>query len=244
MSKPAKIRLFVSKDLGKGQVISLDQAQSHYLLSVMRRQEGDVLRVFNGRDGEWLAEISRAHRKETILRCRDQLRAQMAAPDIWLLFAPIKRTRMEYLLEKATEIGVSRFVPVCSEFTDTPRLRKDRLEAIIREAVEQSEGLSVPQLDDVKELMKELTAWPNGRRLYFADEAGGQLPAAAFGGAASGKAAILIGPEGGFSHSERKHVTQLEDSVPLSLGPRILRAETTATAALALWHSYCGWGRA
>lgn len=243
MSKPAKIRLFVSKDLWQGQAFSLDAPQSHYLLSVMRRTEGDVLKVFNGRDGEWLAEITRAHRKAVTLTVRDRLREQVAAPDLWLLFAPIKRTRMEYLVEKATEIGVSRIIPVRTDFTDMARLRKDRLEAIICEAAEQSNGLSLPQMDDVKELMKELTAWPKGRRLYFADEAGGMAPNRAFAEGISGKAAILIGPEGGFSEAERKHVTQLEDSLPISLGPHILRAETAATAALALWHAHHGWGQ-
>lgn len=239
----AKIRLCVDHALGAGQSLPLTEAQAHYLFGVMREGVGARILVFNGRDGEWLAEVTEAGRRQGTLTCIGRTRAQSAPPDLWLLFAPVKKARTDFIVEKAVELGVARLVPVATAFTSSERLRRDKAEAHVREAVEQCGALSLPEVADVIPLSRLLTGWDPARGILWADEAqadGGASPAARLRDLAPGAWAILIGPEGGFSDAEREKLRALPFVVPISLGPRILRAETAALAALTLWQAHLG----
>ncbi len=241
MMDRAKIRLFVNEALGQGQTIPLDPAQSHYLFGVMRTAVGDRVAVFNGHDGEWSAEIAEAGKKRGLLRCLGLSAPQLDPPDLWLLFAPIKKTRTDFIVEKATEMGVRRIVPVLTDFTNSERVRIDRLQAHAVEAAEQCGGTFVPNVAQPVKLAKLLDDLQD-RRLMFCDEAlVGTAPA--LSGERGAPWAILIGPEGGFSDPERARLGDLDGAHSVSLGPRILRADTAAVAALTLWQSTLGdWG--
>ncbi|MBU2963261.1 16S rRNA (uracil(1498)-N(3))-methyltransferase [Citreicella sp. C3M06] len=238
----AKIRLFVDHPLGAGQPVPLTREQAHYLFSVMRMSTGGKLRLFNGRDGEWLAEISEAGKKGGIALCTEALRPQVMPPDLWLLFAPIKKARTDFIVEKAVELGVARILPVQTHYTNSERIRQDRLQAHAMEAAEQCGALSVPEVAELAKLDTLLADWPAERALVFCDEAeaGGR---SAMLDAAPAPAAILIGPEGGFSDIERARLGAMAQTRVIALGPRILRADTAAVAALTLWQTACGdWG--
>ncbi len=191
--------------------------------------------MFDDRSGEWLAEIAEINKKRAILIAREKLREREAVPDLWLLFAPIKRGRIDWLIEKATELGVARLVPVLTQRTVVDRLNLERLRAHAIEAAEQCERTALPALEEAQKLPKLLSSWPADRTLYFADEGGGEpfVPA-------PGPAAILIGPEGGFTDEERAAIRALPQAKPVSLGPRILRADTAAIAAISLWMAAAG----
>jgi 16S rRNA (uracil1498-N3)-methyltransferase len=193
--------------------------------------------LFNGRDGEWLAEIATAKRG-AMLTCLKQTQAQAGVPDLWLLFAPVKKTPADYLVQKATELGVSKLQPVFTRRSIVTRVNPDRLLANVVEAAEQSGRLSVPEIGTPTPLEKILAAWPKQRRLYFCDEGGNAKPLAEVAGNAP--AAILTGPEGGFDPAERDALRALSFVTPVTLGPRILRADTAALAALAIWQSVKG----
>lgn len=222
--------------LGKGQAVQLTQGQLHYISSVMRRSEGDQVAVFNGRDGEWQATIAGLSKKAGRLLCEEQLRQQSDGADLWLVFAPIRRLRTELVIEKATELGVSRIIPVQMQHSNSDRLRLDRLQLIATEAAEQSERLTVPTVEELQPLARLLENWPEGRDLICAFERSeaGDLDLS------EQAAAVLIGPEGGFSVRERDHLRSLDFVKTISLGPLILRAETAAIAALALVQSRSG----
>ena len=235
----AKIRLYVEHPLGAGQSVPLTRDQAHYLFGVMRLGAGDAVALFNGRDGEWRAEVAEAGKRGGSLRCLDQTRPLQPPPDLWLLFAPIKKARTDFIVEKAAEMGAARILPVQTEFTNAERIRRDRLQAHAVEAAEQCGGTSVPEVAELQRLPALLDSWPDNRRLMFCDEAlAGQ--GAAFGDAAGGPWAILIGPEGGFSEAERSRLAALPQASAVSLGPRILRADTAAVAALTLWQITLG----
>lgn len=237
----SKIRLYVTAGLGEGAVISLDPGQAHYLLNVMRCRPGDTIRLFNGRDGEWRAEIIDLKRKSGTARCMAQLRPQPAEPDVWLLFAPVKKARIDFIAEKATELGAARLLPVVTERTAVSRVNTDRLAANVREAAEQCERLSVPDVAEPAPLAKVLTAWPAERSLVFADTENGTPALAAFSdGQARPPAALLVGPEGGFSPEEHRLLSNSAAAVAVNLGPRILRAETAVAALLTLWQAARG----
>ena len=252
-------RLFVEQDLGEGARVDLSEDHSHYLAQVLRRKADDPVRLFNGRDGEYDARIVEVRKRQTTLLCGAQLLAQRASPDVHLLFAPLKRQRTDLVVEKATELGAARIQPVFTARTNSDHVRTDRLRAIAIEAAEQTERLDVPVIDEPAQLDALLFRWPESRRIVFADEAGdddsrawggdaGRAPdiAAALQPFASedAKWAILIGPEGGFTPQERTHLRNLPSVTPVSLGPRILRAETAAIAALTIWQSILGdWRR-
>lgn len=237
-----KIRLFVDHALGQGQTVPLSADQAHYLFGVMRRGTGDVLSVFNGKDGEWRAEIAEAGKRKGSLLVLEQDRVQTPLPDIWLLFAPLKKARTDFLVEKAVELGAAKIVPVLTDYTNSERVRPDRLQAHAVEAAEQSNGLNVPRIADPIKLERLLADWPEDRQLIFCDEAAAGTPAGEFK-PHDGPAAILIGPEGGFSPAERSRLHGLTFGSTISLGPRILRAETAAVAALSLWMAARGdWG--
>lgn len=228
-------RLFVDAALDEGVEVTLEAAQAHYLTGVLRLRSGARVKLFDDRSGEWLAEIGDAGRRRTTLRVTARLRERESVPDLWLLFAPIKRGRIDWLVEKATELGVARLVPLITRRTMVERVNLERLRAHAVEAAEQCERTALPELAEPMKLDALLLAWPVERTLFFADETGGgPLTAPA------GPAAILIGPEGGFSDEERAAIRTLPQARPVSLGPRILRADTAALAAVALWMAQAG----
>ena len=237
--KAAKIRLYVDHPLGEGQTVPLNRDQAHYLFNVMRRGSGDRIKVFDGASGEFEAEIAQASKRGgdlAVLRKTADLREP---PDLWLLFAPIKKARTDFIVEKAAELGVKRILPVATDFTNSERIRRDRLQAHAIEAAEQCGGTFVPDVADIQPLAKVLKDWPEGRSLVFCDEA---AAGAAHTLEAKGQApaAILIGPEGGFSDAERATLKAHPNHCILSLGPRILRADTAAVAAITAWQSTFG----
>jgi 16S rRNA (uracil1498-N3)-methyltransferase len=238
-----KIRLYVEHPLREGQTVPLETAQAHYLFGVMRLGPGDALRLFNGRDGEWRAHVAEAGKRGGTLTVAAQTAPQRDPPDLWLLFAPIKKARTDFIVEKAAEMGAARILPVQTEFTNSERIRQDRLQAHAVEAAEQCGGTFVPEVAALTRLDRLLAAWPEERRLMFCDEAlAGGAPALPEGLRGT-PWAILIGPEGGFSEAERARLSTLPQAHPVSLGPRILRADTAAVAALTLWQMACGdWG--
>ncbi|HEV7659649.1 MAG TPA: 16S rRNA (uracil(1498)-N(3))-methyltransferase [Allosphingosinicella sp.] len=230
-------RLFVDQVLSEGLNLTVDGT---YLGAVLRLGPGDQVKLFDDRSGEWLAEIAEAGKKRVTLAVGERLREREAVPDLWLLFAPVKRGRIDWLVEKATELGVARLLPVITRRTVVERLNLERLRAHVIEAAEQCERTALPALAEPQKLAALLKAWPAGRTLYFADEAGGEAFAPA-----PGPAAILIGPEGGFTDEERAAIRALPQAYPVSLGPRILRADTAALAAVTLWMAGAGdWPRA
>ncbi|SET66817.1 16S rRNA (uracil(1498)-N(3))-methyltransferase [Oceanicella actignis] len=239
--RAAKIRLFVEAPLQAGAEVPLSQPQAHYLFSVMRREAGDAALVFNGRDGEWLAEIVRAGRRAGALVCRERTRAQERPADLELLFAPVKKARTDFIVEKAAELGAARAVPVFTRFTNAERVRPERLQAIAIEAAEQCGRTSVMQVAAPRRLDELLDGWDPARRIMFCDERmTAPSAAAALAEAGPGPWAALIGPEGGFAEDEARRLRQMPCVVPVTLGPRILRADTAAAAALTLWQSVLG----
>lgn len=234
----AKIRLHVDHPLAKGQAVPLSPDQAHYLTGVMRLAAGDPIRLFNGRDGEWRATLTVVAKRGGVVTCDDQTRPQVMPPDLWLLFAPIKKARTDFIVEKAVELGVARILPVQTRHTNSERIRQDRLQAHAVEAAEQCGATYVPEVTDLAPLDRVLRDWPENRRLYWCDEAAIGQPATI--APSQGPAAILIGPEGGFSAEEATRLRARPGVVPLSLGPRILRADTAAVAAITLWQAACG----
>ncbi|CUH49466.1 16S rRNA (uracil(1498)-N(3))-methyltransferase [Ruegeria atlantica] len=236
----AKIRLYVEHPLGQGQSVPLTREQAHYLFGVMRLSVGGHVALFNGQDGEWLAEVIVAGKRGGVLSCVEQSKPLQLPPDLWFLFAPIKKARTDFIVEKAAEMGAARIMPVQTEFTNSERIRQDRLQAHAVEATEQCGGTFVPEVADLQRLDRVLESWPEGRQLMFCDEAevGSALRLA--GNETDQSWAILIGPEGGFSERERARLAALPYSHVVSLGPRILRADTAAVAALTMWQQALG----
>ena len=234
-------RLFVPTPLAAGP-LTLDGPPAHYLVQVMRAQPGDPVRLFDDATGEWLALVVEAAKRRIVLDVRDHLAARETVPDLWLCFAPLKKAPLDFLVEKACELGVDRLVPVVTRRTVVDRLNPDRLRANLIEAAEQCGRTALPRLAEPQKLAPLLAGWPADRALFFADESGGR-PAHAAMAAHAGPAAILIGPEGGFDPAERAAVRALPGAVGITLGPRILRAETAAAAALSVWMAAAGdWG--
>lgn len=235
----AKIRLYVDHPLGQGQTVPLDRDQAHYLFGVMRQKVGGLVALFNGVDGEWTSEITQAGKKSGELTCVEQAKPLQMPPDLWLIFAPIKKARTDFIVEKAAEMGAVRIMPVSTDFTNSDRIRQDRLQTHAVEAAEQCGGTYVPEVTDLQKLAKLLDGWPESRQLMFCDEA---LVGAkeVLKNAGNGPWAILIGPEGGFSEAERQRLHALPFTHPISLGPRILRADTAAVAALTVWQQVLG----
>lgn len=242
-SKPSA-RIFIEGDLGAGLAVGLERAQSHYVAHVMRLGEGDAVALFNGRDGEWRAVIAGGGRHAVTLVCETQTRPQRAEPDVWLAFAPLKKTPTDFLVEKATELGVARLVPVFTRHTAAERVKAERLRAHAIEAAEQCERLTVPEVAEAVTLERLLADWPAERRLLVLDETGGGAPIAAaledLRGGASPAHGLLIGPEGGFAANELDALRKLAFVTPVGVGPRILRAETAALAALSCWQALVG----
>jgi 16S rRNA (uracil1498-N3)-methyltransferase len=244
-------RLFVDDSLAAGRSLGLDHAQSHFLRSVLRLAPGARLAVFNGRDGEWLAEIEGLGKGWCSLNVTEQRRAPAPEPDLWLCFAPIKRARIDFMAEKATELGCSVLQPVMTRFTAVSRVNEERLAANAREAAEQCERLTVPEVRETVSFGQLLDAWPAERRLMVCAEWGAARPIAealqtirAESGGDLQPWAIMTGPEGGFAESELDALRNLPFVTPVGLGPRILRADTAALAAIACWQAVLGDGAA
>jgi len=251
-------RLFVQADLSGTATVTLPPDQSHYLVTVLRKEAGAPLLVFNGRDGEWAAEIQSPHKKHCVVALKERTREQAASPDLALLFAPVKKAPIDQIAQKATELGCSSLQPVMTARTIVNRVKEDRLAANAIEAAEQSERLDVPEVRETAKLEGLIANWQEhypGRRLIFCDEAGDEEEQR-WGGAA-GRAkpmlealadfrdmplpwAILTGPEGGFTPEERDLLRRQDFVTPVTLGPRILRADTAAFAAIALWQAVLG----
>ena len=237
-----KTRLYVDAPLGEGAEVMLGREQSHYLLNVMRMGEGGRVLLFNGHDGEWAAEIAEAGKKACLLRVTGRTRPHQPLPDIWLLFAPVKRARLDFIAQKATELGAGAIQPVITRRTIVSRVKDERLQANVIEAAEQCGLVALPEVREAERLDTVLDRWSEraaGRRILFCDEAAapGGAKAALEGLAAEigrgAPLALLIGPEGGFDEAERARLHARKDTLALSLGPRIMRADTAAIAALA-----------
>lgn len=239
MGKSGGIRLYLDEALGVGQGVLLSREQSHYLFGVMRRSIGDEVFVFNGQDGEWLARVEKAG-KSGVLTCVQQVRTQVSLPDIWLMFAPVKKARTDFIVEKAVELGVSRITPVFTEFTNSERIRSDRMVKIAIEAAEQSGGLSIPQIDDGMKLDKALSSADPDRKLLLLNESEKREETLEVLRSLSAPVALLVGPEGGFSDRELTWLTGMDACRSLSLGPRILRADTAVVAGLTLLQAHLG----
>jgi len=234
-------RLFVDQALGEGLALTLEGAAANYLGNVLRLRPGAEVKLFDDRTGEWLARIEEAGRKRVTLALGPRLRPREPVPDLRLLFAPLKRGPTDFLVEKATELGARRLVPVLTQRTNADRVNLDRLRAHAIEAAEQCDRTALPELAEPVKLAAALRDWPADRHLLFADESGG-LPLVE--AARPGSAAILVGPEGGFTDEERAQIRGLPAAIAVALGPRILRAETAALAALSLWMAAAGdWSR-
>ncbi len=240
-SKRTKIRLYVDAALASAQPVPLNKKSAHYLFNVMRLGTGDAITVFNGRDGAWSACVTDSSRNGATLACLEQTRQQTLPPDIWLLFAPIKKARTDFIVEKAAEMGVRAIQPVLTEFTNAERVRTDRLQAHAIEAAEQCGGTFVPTVRPPMRLPEMLANWPRDRRLMFCDETrGAENEKNDLAGAKGAPWAVLIGPEGGFSPEEKTALIRAPFVTPVSLGPRILRADTAAVAALTYWQMSLG----
>lgn len=238
-----RIRLFVEDDLATGAGLTLGRDQSHYLQNVMRRGVGDHVAIFNGRDGEFWAAVTELRRGAVSLSLAERFRDQGPEPDLWLVFAPIKRAAVNFAVTKATELGVSRIVPVITARTNSERVNTRRLRANAIEAAEQSERLSVPEIAEPVRLPAFLDGWPSTRRLLVGDETGAGRPIADFVAELAenpGPLAVMTGPEGGFVPDELDQLRDLPFVTPVGLGPRVLRADTAALAALAIVQAVAG----
>jgi 16S rRNA (uracil1498-N3)-methyltransferase len=237
----ASQRLFVDAPLAEGAEIACTPEQASYLRSVLRLADGDQILIFNGRDGEWRARLVAQGKRGAALAAESLVRAQTGGPDIHYLFAPLKRSRLDYMVQKATEMGVSRLVPVLTRHTVAERVNLDRMRANAIEAAEQCGVLRVPEVAEPVKLSSLIETWDASRMLIFCDEDAEQAsPLAALSGLPAGPLAVLVGPEGGFSPDEREMIRALPHAKALSLGPRIMRADTAAVAALALVNAALG----
>lgn len=238
------IRLHVPQPLSPGAAVAPSLEQSRYLTQVMRLKAGDELHVFNGRDGEWRCAIAEVLKKGVVLRAGAQARPQTTVPDVELLIAVVKKSALEFAVEKATELGAARIRLILTGRTQPQHVRLDRLDAIAEESAEQTGRMDVPMVDAPVKLDALLDGWDASRRLMFCDETGGPPAIPTLREAGAGPWAILIGPEGGFTPQEAERLRALPFTTAVSLGPRVLRADTAATTALSLWQAAIGdWAR-
>ena len=243
MALETRQRLYCDAALHDGAELTLDRDQSHYLINVLRYQTGQDVLIFNGVDGEYRASIAVADRKKAQLSCHEQTRPQDPMPNLTLVFAPIKKARIDFIAEKATELGVGRIQPVMTDFTQVSRVNTDRMAANAIEAAEQTGRTTIPSVNQPISLQNLLEDWPEGCHIIFCDEDYAGTASFAFQqqvASLQGPAAILIGPEGGFSPRERDMIRGHKAAVPVSLGQNILRADTAMLAALSLWQGVAG----
>ena len=244
MKDGLETRLHVATPLDDAATVAVTEAQAHYLRNVLRLGPGDELALFNGRDGEWRARIESADKKAATLALVEQTRPQRNEPDVWLVFAPIKRARIDFLAQKATELGVAVLWPVMTRRTIVDRVNLDRLAANAIEAAEQSDRLTIPEVRELEKLDLVLDAWPEDRPLILCDEThSGQPLAEALSDdhlSSTNTVGFVIGPEGGFAEEELDRLRSLPFVKPVSLGPRLLRADTAALAVVAAWQTMAG----
>jgi 16S rRNA (uracil1498-N3)-methyltransferase len=234
-------RVYVEADLAEGRTVACTPAQANYLRNVLRLGPGDAILAFNGRDGEWRAEVADAGRRDTLLIVHAQTRAQEGGPDIDFLFAPLKRARLDYVVEKATEMGVARLRPVLTRRTAVDRLNIERMRTHTIEAAEQCGILRLPEIRAAEKLERVIAEWDASRPLVFCDEDSDEhCPFTALAMIQPGPVAVLVGPEGGFDPAERELLSSQSFVTRISLGPRILRADTAAVAVLALVNAVLG----
>ena len=238
------IRLFVDAPISAGAEVALSADQAHYLRNVMRLAPGATLKLFNGRDGEWRGTLATLDKKRGTVQAAERLRPQKPAADLWLVFAPIKRARLDFIAQKAAELGVSGIWPVMTRYTDVARVNDQRLRANAIEAAEQCARLDVPEILPTDRLDRALDRWPAGRRLLLCDETATEVPLAAALAAEKTRMpepwAVLIGPEGGFAPEELERLHRMDGVLRVGLGDRLLRADTAAVAALACWQAILG----
>jgi 16S rRNA (uracil1498-N3)-methyltransferase len=232
-------RLFVPDPLSAGASVRIAGNPAHYLARVMRAAPGDIVILCDDITGEWAARVTDIGKRDVVLDVAELLRQRESVPDLWLCPALLKKDRFDLVLEKATELGTARIAPVVTRRCVADKLNLERARAITTEAAEQCARTALPQLAEPAKLDALLTGWPEGRALFFADENGGEPAAAAFV-AHHGPAAILTGPEGGFDDAERAAIRAHPAARPITLGPRILRGETAAIAALSVWMASAG----
>lgn len=240
-----KTRLYVDAPLAAGASVALAPEQAHQLRNVLRLGEGDAVALFNGRDGEWRASLGTLGKRGGEALAEAQLREQRAEPDVWLVFAPLKRGRVDWLVEKAVELGAARLVPVITAHTNVERVKLERLQAHAREAAEQCERLMLPEVAAPEKFETLFAGWPAERHLLYGDETGGGAPVAAALAAlppesAAGPSAVLVGPEGGFAPHELDALRNMQFARGVGLGPRVLRADTAGLALLACWQAELG----
>ncbi len=242
MADKLETRLFVPDALSAGTELTLARSQTRYLAQVLRLAPGAAVALFNGRDGEWRARIETLAKNGAVLALEAQRREQQSGPDLWLMFAPVKRAPLDVLVQKATELGVSELFPAVTRRTVVERVRRERMEAIAIESAEQCERLTVPRVRDAAPLPRILDGWPQDRRILLCAETGPAAPIHEVlgGGGPAGPCAVLTGPEGGFDQTELDALRKLPFVTPIGLGPRILRADTAALAALACWQAVLG----
>lgn len=240
MPKTSGIRIFADVELVSGAEVELNSEQSHYLLSVMRLGAGSKILVFNGRSGEFECELGLVSKKVASIRVGQQTREFVSVPDIWLLFAPLKKDCTDFVIEKAVELGVAEIVPVITRYSIADKVKTARFAAQATEAAEQSRRLEVPKINEPIAFNKIFTDWDAKRTLYYMDETGNGMPVYKVFANAPAPAAFLIGPEGGFSEDELNFLRALPFAKGVNLGRRILRAETAALSALACWQAMSG----
>lgn len=233
-------RLFVAETLAAGAAVRIEGNPAHYLARVMRVAPGDVVILCDNVTGEWAARVVDAGKRDVVLEVAEMLRAREAVPDLWLCPALLKKDRFDLILEKATELGAARIQPLVTRRCVADKLNLERARAITTEAAEQCARTALPELAEPVKLDALLAGWPAGRALFFADENGGEPAAAAFAAHKGSPAAILTGPEGGFDDAERAAIRAHPAARAITLGPRILRGETAAIAALAAWMATAG----
>ena len=232
-------RLFVDQRLSAGGDVQIDSGAAHYLLGVMRLKEGAPVKLFDDRTGEYLAHIAQAGKRDLTLTIGDQLRPREEVPDLWLCQALVKKDRLDWIAEKSCELGIARFVPALTSRCVADKFKEDRMRSQMIEAAEQCERTALPQIAPLARLDAMLREWPGDRKIFFCDERGG-VPFGEAIGDCSGPSAILIGPEGGFTDEENALIRQHPNAVPVSLGPRILRADTAAVTAISIWMALQG----
>lgn len=240
MSKKNRIRIYINVSLKAGEVAVCSAEQAHYLANVLRLKVGDEVYVFNGRDGEFCTKVAELSKKTCRLEVKSKYQEFAQSPDVWLLFAPLKKDNTDMAVVKATELGVSKIVPVITEYTNAAKVRGERLRAQLIEAAEQSRRQDVPELCETVTLAETLQNWPSERKLFYLDETGGGNDIIGALKNNAGPAAFLVGPEGGFSEKELEILQKSNYTYGVTLGKRILRAETAVVAALSCWQAVCG----
>ncbi|MBQ2811300.1 MAG: 16S rRNA (uracil(1498)-N(3))-methyltransferase [Alphaproteobacteria bacterium] len=240
MSKKNRIRIYVETDLKENTEVVCDEKQAHYLLNVMRLKIGDEVYAFDGKNGEFCCHIANVGKKNCVLKVAQKFCDFFESPDLWLLFAILKKDNTDFVVEKATEIGVKKIVPVITDYTSNSKPRDERLKTLVVEASEQSRRQDLPQVEECMTLKELLRMWDKSRKLIYLDESLSSQSAIVQMPKCESPAAILVGPEGGFSQKELEILRSLDYSYGVSLGKTILRAETAAVAALSLWQALAG----